>query len=488
MRGMWTTARVQAAEERLLSRTAESVLMRRAAYGVAVQAAELLTTRLGAVSGRRVGLLVGTGSNGGDALWAGVFLSRRGVGVAAVLSDPERVHPGALTAFRRAGGRLLDTNAASEWMASADLVIDGIVGISAQGPLRPAAAALLDHIHSPVLAVDLPSGVDPNTGAVEGSAVRATCTVTFGAEKPVHVLNPQYCGDVVLVDIGLDDELPEPDLRQLEVTDVATGWPVPGATDHKYTQGVTGIAAGSSAYPGAGVLTAAAATMATSGMVRYAGSAADAVSTHSPEVIATGSVVDAGRVDAWAVGPGIGTGAEGREVLSHALRQGIPVCADADAITLLARHPEVLDARDPETPLVLTPHDGEFRRLMGERPGVDRVDSVREAARRFDAVVLLKGHCTVVAHPDGSVLVNPARGSWLATAGSGDVLTGMVGALLASGKQPWLAAAMAAYVHSWAGEVAARGAPVPSSAVLTAIPDAVRHIRDAGQARAGAAG
>src|SRR5262249_42603512 len=159
-----------------------------------------------------------------------------------------------------------------------------------------------------------------------------------------------------------------------------------------------------------------------------------------PEVVATGSVTDAGRVQAWVVGPGIGTGREGRGVLEHVLAGGVPVCADADATTLIAHHPEVLDAREPGTPLVLTPHAGEFARLTGGEAGADRVTAVREAARKFDAVVLLKGHCTVIADPDGRVLVNVARGSWLATAGSGDVLSGIIGALLASGLDPWLAA------------------------------------------------
>ncbi|MFD2397342.1 NAD(P)H-hydrate dehydratase [Prauserella oleivorans] len=238
-----------------------------------------------------------------------------------------------------------------------------------------------------------------------------------------------------------------------------------------------GCRRGSSAYPGAAVLSAGAAVRATSGMVRYAGPVADVVRVHWPEVVATGSVFDAGRAQSWVVGPGIGTGRDGFEVLAHVLGQGVPVCADADAITILARRPEVLDARDPDTPLVLTPHDGEFERLTGAPPGPDRVTAVREAARRFDAVVLLKGHCTLVAAPDGRVLANTARGSWLATAGSGDVLSGITGALLAAGLDPWLAAGVAADVHARAGEIAAGGVPTSASAVLAAVPDALRRVR-----------
>ncbi|PRX43990.1 hydroxyethylthiazole kinase-like uncharacterized protein yjeF/hydroxyethylthiazole kinase-like uncharacterized protein yjeF [Prauserella shujinwangii] len=477
MRGIWTTEHVRAAEERLLAVTPEGALMRRAAFGVAVRAAEMLAAHAGRVPGSRVTLLVGAGNNGGDALWAGTFLRRRGVGVSAVLLNPEKAHPQGLAAFRRAGGRVATSREGPQWIERADLVIDGIVGISAKGCLRPEAAALVEHVAAPVLAVDLPSGVEPDTGAVDGPAVRADHTVTFGAYKPVHVLNPDRCGEVTLVDIGLSGELGEPDLMRLDAADVAGAWPLPGPADNKYTQGVAGVAAGSATYPGAAVLASAAAVRSTSGMVRYAGPAADVVRSHWPEVVATGSIFDAGRVQSWVVGPGIGTGRDGRDVLAHALGQGVPVCADADAITIIARHPDVLDARDPGTPLVLTPHDGEFERLTGARPGADRVRAVRDAARRFDAIVLLKGHTTIVGHPGGAVLVNRARGSWLATAGSGDVLSGLVGSLLASGLDPWLAAGVAADVHSRAGQLAAGGVPVSASGVLAAIPDAIRQAR-----------
>lgn len=451
--------------------------MQRAAFGVAVQAADLLAQHAGRVATGRVALLVGAGNNGGDALWAGKFLRNRGVGVTAVLLKPDKAHPEGLRALRRAGGRVVSLDDAPAVLEAADLVIDGIVGLSARGPLREDAASLLEHLSAPVLAVDLPSGVDPDLGTVSGPAITATRTVTFGARKPVHVLNPERCGEVVLVDIGLLPELGDPDLQQLDAVDVGAAWPVPGPPDNKYSQGVTGVAAGSATYPGAAVLATGSAVLATSGMVRYAGPAADVVRARWPEVIATGSVTDAGRVQAWVVGPGIGTGQEGRAVLRHVLSAGVPVCADADATTLLSRYPEVLDARDPGTPLVLTPHAGEFERLTGAPPGEDRVGAVKAAARRFDAVVLLKGNTTLIAAPDGRVLANVARGSWLATAGSGDVLSGLVGSLLASGLDPWLAAGAAAYAHSLAADLAARGVPVPAGSVEAAIPDAIRQVR-----------
>ena len=466
---------VQAAERALLARVPVGTLMQRAAFGLATRTAAVLVERTGGVAGRHVGLLVGAGNNGGDALWAGAFLRRRGVAVTAVLLSPDRAHQQGLAALRHAGGRIVD-----ELPDRTHLVLDGIVGLSGKGPLRPAAARLVDAIQVPIIAVDSPSGVDPDTGTADGPAVTATETVTFGARKPVHVLAPWRCGPVHLVDIGLSEQLGEPDLRVLTAAEIGALWPVPGPASDKYNQGVVGVAAGSADYPGAAVLCTGAAVLATSGMVRFAGTAADVVRARWPEVVATGSVADAGQVQAWAVGPGLGTGAAGRQVLAHVLAAGVPVVADADAITLLARYPELADSRDPSTPLVLTPHDREFERLTGKPPGSDRVSATRDAASRFDAVVLLKGNTTIVAAPDGRVLANPARSSWPATAGSGDVLTGVIGALLAAGLDPATAAAAATHAQEFAATLAAghpAGAPAPASAIQTALTSAIRALR-----------
>ncbi|MGH3720845.1 MAG: NAD(P)H-hydrate dehydratase, partial [Pseudonocardiaceae bacterium] len=485
--GAWSVASVQAAERRLHTRHRPGALMRQAAFGLATRVAAVLAERTGGVSGRHVALLVGAGNNGGDTLWAGAYLRRRGVAVTAVLLSPDRAHPQGLAALRGAGGRIAD-----QLPDRLHLVLDGIVGLSGRGGLRPAAARLVAAVRVPIIAVDSPSGVDPDTGTVHGPAVTATETVTFGARKPVHLLAPWRCGPVHLVDIGLFGELGEPDLRVLTAAEIGALWPVPGPTSDKYTQGVVGIAAGSADYPGAAVLCAGAAVLATSGMVRFAGAAADAVRGRWPEVVATGSVSDAGRVQAWAVGPGLGTGAAARQVLAHVLAAGVPVVADADAITLLARYPELADSRDPGTPLVLTPHDREFERLTGKPPGPDRVQVALDAARRFDAVLVLKGNTTIVAAPDGLVLVNPARSSWPATAGSGDVLTGVLGALLAAGVEPVMAAAAAVHAQELAAALAARGcagggapggegsgAPAPASAIQAALSGAIRGLRSA---------
>lgn len=218
-----------------------------------------------------------------------------------MLLDPHRAHPKALAAFRATGGRVVQ-----KVPDATDLVIDGIVGISGSGALRPAAAevfAAVEDAGIPVVAVDIPSGIDVQTGAADGPHVHAALTVTFGGLKPVHALG--QCGRVELVDIGLD--LPQSDLLGVEVSDVRARWPRPGPKDDKYTQGVTGILAGSSTYPGAAILCTGAAVAATSGMVRYAGSAAAEVVSHWPEVVAAPTAAAAGRVQAWVVGPGLGT-------------------------------------------------------------------------------------------------------------------------------------------------------------------------------------
>jgi hydroxyethylthiazole kinase-like uncharacterized protein yjeF len=479
MRGVWTAQQVRETEAVLLDRTPEGALMRRAAFGLAVHARRMLA-RTGVVAGRRVILLVGAGNNGGDALWAGYELRRRGVGVTAVLLDPDRAHPEGLAALRKLGGRFVDAGAGLVAELGADLVIDGIVGISGRGALREPAGGLVAAVERagvPVLAVDLPSGVDPDTGAVSGPAVTATETVTFGALKPVHVLAAPRCGEVHLVDIGLGPMLPKPHAHVLDDADVGARWPVPGPADDKYTQGVVGIAAGSATYPGAAVLATGAAVLATSGMVRFAGTAAPEVRAKWPETVITESIADAERTQAWAVGPGVGADDAGRAVLAEAIARDVPLCIDADGITLLAKHPDLLAAVRGR-PVVITPHDREFARIGGE-VGADRIGAARRAAADLGVTVLLKGNATVVADPDGRVVVNPATSSWAATAGSGDVLTGVIGALLAAGLEPWWAAGCAARVHGIAADLAAQGAPAPASRLQASLPDAIRAVRAA---------
>jgi hydroxyethylthiazole kinase-like uncharacterized protein yjeF len=468
MRYYYTADEIREAEAPLLASLPDGALMRRAAYGLATAIAHELQARTGGIAGRKVCAVVGSGDNGGDALWASTFLRRRGAAAAAVLLNPDRTHRKALAAFTRAGGRVVESIP-----ATTDLVIDGVVGISGSGPLRPNAAEVFANVSAPVVAVDIPSGIDVATGATDGPHVHAALTVTFGGLKPVHALGD--CGRVELVDIGLD--LPSTDLLGFDAADVAARWPAPGPHDDKYTQGVTGILAGSATYPGAAVLCTGAAVAATSGMVRYAGGAGPQVLSRWPEVIAAPSPSASGRVQAWVVGPGLGTDDAGAAALWFALDTDLPVVVDADGLTILAAHPDLVANR--AAPTVLTPHAGEFARLAGAPPGDDRVAATRRLADRFGATVLLKGNVTVIAEPGAAgrseatggsnapVYLNPAGQSWAATAGSGDVLSGMIGALLATGLAPGEAAAAAAFVHARAANLSAADPgphPAPTSA------------------------
>jgi ADP-dependent NAD(P)H-hydrate dehydratase / NAD(P)H-hydrate epimerase len=493
MRHYYTAGEIREAEAPLLASLPDGALMRRAANGLAIAIARELVSRTGGVAGRRICAVVGSGDNGGDALWAATFLRRRGAAVAAILLKPERTHEKALAAFTRAGGRIVES-----LPAATDLVIDGVVGISGSGPLRPNAAevfAAVDAAGVPVVAVDIPSGVDVQTGGADGPHVNAALTVTFGGLKPVHALGD--CGRVELIDIGLD--LKPSDMLGLETADVAACWPVPGPKDDKYTQGVTGVLAGSATYPGAAVLCTGAAVAATSGMVRYAGSAAAEVVSHWPEVVAAPSAASAGRVQSWVVGPGLGTDETGAAALWFALETDLPVVVDADGLTILSAHPDLVANRG--APTVLTPHAGEFARLTGSPPGDDRVGAARRLADHLGATVLLKGNVTVIADPGSvgrsagpttegqgttrvntaPVYLNAAGQSWAATAGSGDVLSGIIGALLAAGLPAALAAAAAAFVHARAANLAAadpgpRPAPTSASRILAHVRAAIANL------------
>jgi len=475
MRHYYCVDAIRDAEAPLLASLPDGVLMRRAAFGLATEILGELAARTGGVAGRRVCAVVGSGDNGGDALWAATFVRRRGAAADAVLLNPDRAHPKALAAFRKAGGRVVESVC-----PTTDLVIDGVVGISGSGPLRSAAAEVFAALTRPgvepipVVAVDIPSGIDVMTGAITGPAVCAAVTVTFGGLKPVHALAD--CGRVKLVDIGLDLPGP-PDVEALgfEAPDVLARWPVPGPHDDKYTQGVTGVMAGSSTYPGAAVLCTGAAVAAHSGMVRYAGSAHAEVVARWPEVIAAPTPAAAGRVQAWVVGPGLGTDETGVGALLYALETDLPVIVDADGLNILSTRPELVVDRD--APTVLTPHAGEFARLAGDPPGQDRVGACRKLADEFGATVLLKGNVTVIADPGGPVYLSPAGQSWAATAGSGDVLSGMIGALLAAGLPAAEAAAAAAFVHARAAALSAAD-PGPGEAPTSASRIAA-HIRAA---------
>ncbi|MGW3077426.1 MULTISPECIES: NAD(P)H-hydrate dehydratase [unclassified Kitasatospora] len=481
---------VRAAEAELMARLPEGTLMQRAAAGLAATCARLLTRRRGRVYGGRVTVLAGSGDNGGDALYAGAALARRGARVTAVLLTPEKAHPGGLAALRAAGGRVtVEEEVGLADFSRADLVLDGIVGIGGRGGLRPEAEPYARARRSgTVVAVDLPSGVDADTGEVPGAALRADVTVCFGTYKPGLLVDPgaSYAGVVQLVGIGL--EPPAGEVTALQHADVAALLPVPGAESDKYRRGVVGVAAGSATYPGAALLAVAGALHGGAGAVRYVGTAAEEVVRRFPETLVTeGGPAGAGRVQAWVVGPGGGEGA--RQALTEALASDVPVLVDADALTELGRlGPGALAGRT--APTLLTPHTGEAARLLagaegGAPPAADdlaaaRLATARRLAAHYRATVLLKGSTTVVADPGGAVRVNPTGTSWLATAGSGDVLAGLAGSLLAAGLAPLDAASVAAYLHGLAGREAAGapGAPTTALAVAGALPAVWRAVRE----------
>jgi hydroxyethylthiazole kinase-like uncharacterized protein yjeF len=472
MRGVYPVAQIRAAEDALMAQLPEGALMARAATGLAVECGRLL----GRVYGARVVLFVGAGNNGGDALYAGAALARRGAAVSAALLAPDRAHAGGLAALRAAGGRIAPAPRAS--IAAADLVVDGVVGIGGQGGLRPEAAELAAAAAGRLtVAVDVPSGVWADTGAVPGAAVRADVTVTFGALKPGLVVGAglPHVGELRLVDIGLAATLPEPATVVLEAADVAGLLPAPEEASDKYTRGVVGVVAGSAGYPGAGVLATGAAAVGGAGYVRYAGGAPDAIRARYPEVVVQSGTDPAQlRVQAWVVGPGLGTDEDAARLLAAVLATDVPVLVDADGLTLLGRSPELLRGR--RAPTVLTPHDREFARIA-DGPSDDRLGSAREAARRLGATLLLKGAATVVAAPDGRAWINRTGTPWLASAGTGDVLSGLIGSLLAAGLEPPLAAAAGAYVHGVAGQLAAAGGPPTSLDVLSSLRAALHAVR-----------
>ncbi|WP_030767343.1 MULTISPECIES: bifunctional ADP-dependent NAD(P)H-hydrate dehydratase/NAD(P)H-hydrate epimerase [unclassified Streptomyces] len=466
MRTAYSVETVRAAERELMARLPEGALMQRAAAGLAAACAELLRRTRGGVYGARVVLLVGPGDNGGDALYAGARLARRGAAVTAVPMDPERMHRGGSAALRAAGGRV-----ERAVPRRADLVLDGLLGIGGKGGLRPAAAALVERIPPgvPVVAVDLPSGVDADTGEVAGQAVTAEVTVTFGAYKPGLLIDPgaSRAGAVHLVDIGL--ELPSPQMEALQHADVAALLPEPTATSDKYRRGVVGIVAGSTQYPGAAVLAVAGALRGGAGAVRYVGPAAvqEAVLARYPETL-----IGPGRVQAWVVGPGLG---EGRaEEVARLLAGDTAVLVDADGLRGL----DATALRARTAPTLLTPHAGEAAALLGvERTSVEagRLDAVRVLAQRYGAAVLLKGSTTLVASGGGSaVRVNPTGTPWLATAGSGDVLSGLTGSLLAGGLSGADAGAVGAYLHGLAARRV--GGPLLAHQVAEALPAAWQDV------------
>lgn len=477
----------------------DGTLMQRAAAGVAEVVADEAHHR----RAERIVVLVGPGNNGGDALYAARLLSRDYRMRATVVLAAQKAHAEGLAAVRREGltviqhpgdeavddcaGEHCGGSDAMKAVGRADLVVDGVLGIGAEPREGAPWASLVRAIpyRARVIAVDC---LTPG--------VRADRTVTFGHLKTPQLLDSAAGGEVTLVDIGLEGMGHEGmghdgvDAIRLGVGQLAGAWPQPGPRDHKYTRGVVGMATGSDAFVGAAVLGCVAAVTAGPGMVRYVGPqrAADAVSAAVPE--ATHGV---GRVQAWVVGSGI-DGITERERDGERYRSAMNAISDDAAVVLDAGALSWLD--DIERPegsvTVMTPHAGELAsafallditddgdEITREAIEADPVRWARRAAQETGYVVLLKGGTTVVASPDRqAVLVENRAPNWLATAGTGDVLAGLLGVVLAAGVEPQTACALAAYVHGRAAHLANPGGPVRALDVASHLGRAVTELLD----------
>lgn len=416
-------------------------LMAVAARAVADAAVRILEpARQGHRGDQRVVVLVGGGNNGGDGLFAAAHLAEWGwdVQFCPVLGHP---HEAGKQAALAAGAREVGPDVVGTERIC--LVIDAVLGIGGRPGIPERLARLgrlLEDAGVEVLAVDLPSGLSADHGEVT-SALRATHTLTFASRKWCHLAHPAttWCGEVEVADIGV--EVPQAD-EVWTTADMAAVWPVPGPTSHKYTRGVVGMDTGSEGYPGAAVMGILGALRCGPGMVRFAGpeGARPHVVSRMPSV-----VCGQGRVQAWVVGSGWGDHDDNAERLERRLDDGVPVVIDADALALLPR--------DLPQGCLLTPHAGELARMVGVERGEVEADPrghCLAAAQRFGATVLLKRSLQWVATPQGRVRLALPGPAWTGQAGSGDVLAGMCGTLVAAGLEADEAALTAASLQALA--------------------------------------
>lgn len=559
-----TVDQIRRAENPLIQRQKETDgFMREAARAVA----EVVKVTLRCLKQPRVLVLAGAGGNGGDGLYAGSYLANEGMDVTAVLLGKDgRVHEPALEAFRASGGSVLNADEKNDAGYEFDLVIDAVLGIGARGGLDASTAHFAKSLSDILtLSVDVPSGIDADTGATPAAYgngtpafITADITVTFGCLRRAHAISP-FCGEIyvapvaaativdgkettesideacaalaletyttweqpesahdwrihTLLGVQRDPEraklLAEKGLRGIKLSH--TRDMEPAVTDTKYS-GVVGVIAGSDKYPGAGILATTAAVRSTSAMVRYVGKAYRTIVERLPEVVATETLTDAGRVQAWVYGPG--SDPRDSDTMKKLLKATQPCLLDADAITQLAESPELIDELRERSSrrsyTLLTPHDGEFVRLAGALNAKkeatvrdlnsDRLGAVCDMVDALGCAVLLKGRKTLIVG-NGDIHSIDAGHSWLATPGSGDVLAGIIGAWIAhfatfiedhtragTARFDWSAymvltagAAVAAAVHATAGWLAAQTpygpAPASASSIADAIPAATAKL------------
>lgn len=464
-----STAEMTAADRWMVDRgTPGAILMDRAGWAVAEQA-----ERLGRGRGAIL-VLAGPGNNGGDGFVAAARLRARGVPVrVALLGALDDLAGDAAAAARAWPDAVEDARGVS--FEGAGSVVDALFGAGLARPLDGEAAALVARVNAsgmPVLAVDIPSGIDGNTGAARGCAIRAAATVTFFRLKPGHLLQPgrSHCGETVLADIGIDPAV----LATLGIAtcrNVPAAWigayPFPTTEGHKYTRGHALVLSGGPTTSGAARMSARAALRVGAGLVTLAspGPALAVNAAHQTAVMlmacddapALAEILADRRKNAVVLGPGLGIGEAARAMVREVLRAKAerepPRAAviDADALTSFRADASGLAALIAAAPgpVVVTPHDGEFEKLFDDAAlSGSRLDRAREGARRLGAVMLLKGPDTVVAEPGGRASIAGDDAPWLATAGSGDVLAGLVGGLLAQGMPAFEAASAAVYLHA----------------------------------------
>jgi NAD(P)H-hydrate epimerase len=445
---------------------ASLALMENAGAAVAAEAARMVP------HGARVAVLCGPGNNGGDGFVAARHLSEAGFAVDVALLGPRDALKGDAAAMARRWSGKVDPLAFASF-EGAQLIVDALFGAGLARPLDETAAAAVEAVNAtatPVLAVDVPSGLDGSTGRATGPVIRADRTITFFRRKPGHVLLPgrELCGTVRVANIGIPDSVLEVIKPQTWLNGPGLWlpefrWPQPGG--HKYSRGHAVVVSGPATHTGAARMGARGALRVGAGLVTMA-SPAESLLVNAMHLTAImlmpfespdglfGILADR-RKNAVLLGPALGVDEETCELVRAVLSSGAAAVIDADAITSFAPEPDALFsaiAAHPGRPAVLTPHEGEFERIFPDLSQGSKLERARLAAKRSGAVVLLKGTDTVVATPDGRAAINEDAPPWLATAGAGDVLGGFVVGLLAQGMPPFEATAAAVWLHGATAE------------------------------------
>ncbi len=450
--------------------TPGEVLMEKAGKGVA----ERVEAKFH--NAKSFAVLCGPGNNGGDGFVAARHLREHGHQVRlALLGDRDRLKGDAAIMAERWDGPI-EPMSPDVW-SDAKVVIDALFGAGLARPLEGEAARIVEALNERgprVAAVDVPSGIDGTTGEVRGVAVQAELTVTFCRYKPGHLLLPGrlHCGDLALVDIGITDVTIAEVLPMTMVNDRllwTSQFPWPKLGGHKYDRGHALVVSGPADSTGAARMGARAALRAGAGLVTVA-SPSDALAINAAHLTAVmvreadgaagiAKLLEDTRKNAVLIGPGVGVGPETREKVMAVLASPAAAVLDADALTSFAGDAKALFAaiEDREAPVVITPHEGEFARLFGDTVRGSKLERARAAADLSGAVVLLKGTDTVIADPDGIALINENAPPWLATAGSGDVLGGLVTGLLAQDMLPLWAASAGVWVHGMAAQIVGPG-------------------------------